>query len=128
MAAQLHLAQRAHAAAHNGSFAATVAALVRACAAVPSTGSNGCDAAALPLVAARPDVFMLGPASVTENATVLTRECSARPCYSAAVRVRVPAEAGGGGYSHGCTVTINENHLVRVAHDAVPAGALVPCL
>ena len=137
LAAQLHLAQRSYAAAHNGSFATDPAALLAVCAAdAAAKGALGCDAAALSLATARPDVFTLGPVVVTENATALTRACTARPCYSATVGVAVPASSGrgaaaddvGDGAQHSYAVTINENHFVRVTHDAVKPGALVPCL
>ena len=91
--------------------------------------------------------------NVTENAAVLTRQCTARPCYTASVMVKAPAGKGkgmgagrvkGGGEkgqgaignvgvaskskyssSYTYTITINENRLLL--SDAAP-NADAPCL
>ena len=110
LAAQAHLAQRAYMSKW-GTYATSTAQLLRACA-MPV-----CDAAALRLVETRNDVFSLRT-TVQQNATVLSRACTSRPCYNVSVTVSVPE--GHGIHAAAAvptyTVSINENHLLSVHH------------
>ena len=125
VALSLHLAQAAYAQAHNGTFASAPAALASADYCSPALGtSDTCDLAALELALARADVFAIA-LNVTLNATALSAQCTARPCYTAAVAVAVPApSAAGAPYRY--VATINENRLVLVDHPDPTATA--PCL
>ena len=62
---------------------------------------------------------------MTLNATALSAQCTARPCYTAAVAVAVPAPSAAGAPYH-YVATINENRLVLVDHPDPTATA--PCL
>lgn len=160
VALSVHLAQAAFALAHNGSFAPSLGELLAAAAQPQSTvcapnlqTSDTCDLAALRLAADTPGVFEVA-VEITANASVLTRQCTARPCYLASVRVTPPTPAtrntrnggergkggaaagsgggsrggsgGGGGNAgaYGYTVSINENRRVTVDH----TDCISPCL
>ena len=113
VAKSLHLAQAAYAAAHGGAFSDSVAPLINNatyCQLAPSK-SDTCDLDALRLAAQLPNVFELRIANLTQNATVLTRECPTRPCYTATVRVTVP---GSDGYIY--VTSVNSNRDIRVQH------------
>ena len=69
----------------------------------------GCNLAALAAALGMPHTYKLA-INVIENIPVLTRLCSARPCYVATVTVAVPRTA------HVYTVTTNDNRLQRVRH------------
>merc|ERR1711871_1425901 len=86
LAAQAHLAQRAHMAKW-ATYATTAAQLLRACT------KPDCDVDALRLVETRDDVFSL-QTTVQQNATVLSRMCTARPCYNVSITVSVPQADG----------------------------------
>ena len=109
LAAQAHLAQRAYMA-KSATYATTPAQLLRACT------KPDCDVDALRLVQTRDDVFSLR-ITVQQNATVLSRMCTARPCYNVSITVSVP-QADGSNASIGrrtYTASINENRLMRVS-------------
>ena len=124
VAYSIHVAQRQYALANGGRFSQSVTALIDG--AFCGTHGNGigvetCDLLALRFAAAHPDVFALA-LHVHENATALSRYCTARPCYNATVMLRVPDS---GGYA--LSVGINENRYTWVRHSPVQ-GAVAPCL
>ena len=85
-----------------------------------------CDADALRDALARPEMFSFA-VHVVESASVLTAECTARPCFSVTVEVRLPSAGhalASGVYAY--NATINENSWLRVEHSA-EAGER-PCL
>eukprot|EP00041_Stephanoeca_diplocostata_P040362 m.1639248 g.1639248 ORF g.1639248 m.1639248 type:complete len:510 (-) comp34160_c0_seq1:168-1697(-) len=85
--------------------------------------NGGCDADALHTALITPAVFAVD-ITVTANATKLSRKCTARPCYSAAVTVSAPTLGGTPPYVY--TVAINENMRVETTHAHPTATA--PCL
>ena len=127
LAMSLHIAQRAYASQHNGSFATGLATLLLDdyCN-LQLTTSDTCDIAALKYAAAHPGIFAV-TMDVVEKAPALTRECTARPCFTATVGVTIPK--GGGKY----TAKVNEDRWLRVEHhaaDVAEGGQAVesPCL
>jgi hypothetical protein len=110
LAMSVHIAQRAHADAHNGSFATELATLIDdAYCNLQLTTSDTCDIAALRYAAANPAIFQV-TIVVEEMAPALSRECTARPCFTALVNVTV--QEGGGAY----TAKVNEDRWLRVEH------------
>ena len=87
--------------------------------------SDTCDLAALQLAAKRRDVFAIDVA-VTEDAKILTRVCTRRPCYLATVAVTVPDS---GGYTY--SIAVNENRRFIATHALRSVGespTIAPCL
>ena len=91
VAKSIYMAQREHALIHNGSFAPQLKTLINdSYCNLMLTTSDTCDILALEYAEAHPEIFDVGIV-ITENATTLTRHCTARPCYNATVRLTVPA-------------------------------------
>lgn len=98
-----YVAQRAHMASGRG-FTDEVATLVRAC-----ERAEGCEASDLRYALAQRDAFPHGLGlEVEPNATALRPDCAARPCFRAAVRVRVPKS----GFAY--TARIDSNSWLQV--------------
>jgi len=70
------------------------------------SAGNDCDLASLQMAHSLSDIYSLSIA-VTENATKLSRECTARPCYLASVHVKVPRDGCAEPWS--IHANINEN-------------------
>jgi len=89
---------------------------------------NGCDLETLQTAAGLPSVFDMA-ITVTENAASLTRECTARPCYAATVKLTVPCseeDSNKCGTPWVITASINENQYLRTTVSAGSSPA--PCL
>ena len=102
--------------------------------------SDTCDLSALLFASDHPEVFTLRM-NVTEHAAQLTRECPSRPCFTASVRVEVPAShtaegtaaegaaaesVAEGAAPYVYTAFINSNRDTVVRHEDPKASA--PCL
>lgn len=121
----LHIAQRNYAAAHK-TFSRTLEPLLSdVYCSLQLTTSDTCDLSSLRYAASHPEVFTI-TFSVQDSVQRLTRECTARPCFTADAKVVVPGSvAEGGGYTY--TASINEDRWLRVAHHPTsPQHA--PCL
>ena len=120
LAMSLHIAQTAYAAAHNGSFTSELATLLddEYCN-LQLTTSDTCDIAALKYAAANPAIFHV-QITVVKSAQRLSRECTARPCFTASVRVSVPSAETPASY----TVKVNEDRWLRVEHPAAQSDAV----
>jgi len=137
VAFSLGRAQRKYAALHSGAFASTFSELLAAANAPSSTicvtdrsTSDTCDLAALNLVAQKPSVFAVA-IIVTDDAKVLTRECTQRPCYAATVTVTVPQNAAAHAAAaapYVYSVTTNENRRITAKHPTLRGSATAPCL
>jgi hypothetical protein len=133
VAKSVYMAQRQHALLHNGSFATSLSTLINAsyCNLMLTT-SDTCDILALEFAHAHPEIFAVRMV-VTQNASTLTRRCTARPCYQASVELTVP-RAGPGGVGevdavvapYALVVGINENRYTWATHPQPTARA--PCL
>jgi hypothetical protein len=132
VANSVYMAQRQHALLQNGSFASDLRTLINAsyCNLMLTT-SDTCDILALEFAHAHPEVFAVRIV-VTQNVSVLTRLCTARPCYQATVDLTVPqaedegVEADGLAAPYALVVGINENRYTWATHPHPTARA--PCL
>lgn len=125
LAMSLHIAQRNYAAVHK-TFSRTLEPLLSdVYCSLQLTTSDTCDLSSLRYAASHPEIFTI-TFSVQESVQRLTRECTARPCFTADAKVVVPGSvAEGGGYTY--TASINEDRWLRVAHHPTsPQHA--PCL
>ena len=125
LAMSLHIAQRNYAAKHK-TFARTVKQILSEtyCSLQLST-SDTCDLSSLQYAVAHPEIFTI-TFDVQESAKELTRECTARPCFTAQTKVVVPGSAAeGGGYTY--IASINEDRWLRVAHHPT-SPQQAPCL
>lgn len=85
--------------------------------------ANGCDLPGLALARTLRGLYTMS-ITVTSDAPTLSRECTARPCYSAAVELIVPCD--GCAQPWKVTASINENQYLRA--NAVPGAGPAPCL
>ena len=105
----------------SGTYTTSVAELVSST--YCNADDNGCDLLALQAAASLVDVYNMS-VRVIENATALSRMCTARPCYLATVELTVPCS--------GCQspwrvrTSINENQYLRM--HTVPGSGKAPCL
>lgn len=119
---QIHLAQRAYFTA-TGEFSDSAAAL-----AVPQYCTMpACALTDLRTALGLTEIFAVS-IIVSDNATQLTRECTARPCYTANVTMVMPRDPTNAvraphASTSGVTATINENRWLRVLRFGAP-----PCL
>ena len=126
LAMSLHIAQRNYAMIHK-MFSRTLSPLLsETYCSLQLTTSDTCYLSSLQYAAAHPEIFTI-TFIVQESAQQLTRECTARPCFTAKTKVVVPRSAVNGGGDYSYTALINEDRWLRVAHH--PAGPQhAPCL
>ena len=72
----------------------------------------------------RPDIFEFADIKVVKNATTLDAECTARPCYTAALNMKVPTRGGG---MLTVKATITQNMRFEVEHE-LSEDQVAPCL
>ena len=70
----------------------------------------------LRVVMERTEVFTNVAIKVVNNAPVLTKECTRRPCFQARLHVSVPTSWDNNKKRHVYIITINENMMVTVQH------------
>lgn len=121
----LHIAQRNYAMVHKRFSRYLTPLLNDTYCSLQLTTSDTCDLPSLRYAAAHPEIFTI-TFTVQESAQQLTRECTARPCFTADTKVVVPGSVGEGG-SYAYTASINEDRWLRVDHHpSNPQPA--PCL
>ena len=76
---------------------------------------NAQDCQDLRVVIDRTGVFIKVNIKVVKNVAVLTKECTARPCFHVSLRVSVPTN-GGADERHVYVASVNENLLININH------------
>eukprot|EP00946_MAST-07B_sp_MAST-7B-sp1_P000146 g146.t1 len=104
-----------------GFYATNVTSLVNSAHFCPDPKCAGKD---LVYALSRPDIFEFADIKVVENATTLDAECSARPCYRAALKMKVPTQGGG---VLTMKATITQNMRFEVEHES-SEQQVAPCL
>ena len=82
----------------------------------PKYCGNAQDCKDLRVLVVRADVFKKVSIKVVNNATVLTKECTSRPCFLVKLRVSAPMSRDSS-QRHVYVVTVNENLLINVKHE-----------